>query len=108
MADCLTGRCLSGQTGTTHADAHTRLHVHPGPRTRRGLARAARQDGCLAEPERRLCHDARCTWRRGSWQCRLLVMDGIEDRWAALHFKARRDFARRREQAQCLGDPKPY
>ena len=26
----------------------------------------------------------------------------------ALHFEARRDFARRREQAQCLGDPKPY
>jgi hypothetical protein len=22
--------------------------------------------------------------------------------------EARRDFARRREQAQCLGDPKPY
>jgi hypothetical protein len=29
-------------------------------------------------------------------------------RLMALHFEARRDFGRRREQAQCLGDPKPY
>lgn len=33
--------------------------------------------------------------------------DGCNGRSMAL-LEARRDFARRREQAQCLGDPKPY
>lgn len=48
----------------------------------------------------------RCALYMATWKLAVSAGDGCNRWWAQLHWEARRDFARRREQAQCLGEPK--